>query len=190
MYVKINVDSKLISRLKGGDETAFRAIYDQLYKHIFHLLYSLVKDHEQSEDLLQETFVCLWTNRGKLEETQSLYPYVYIIAKRLALDHFRREMADVRWKVYSRQYQDEISNDTEEFINTTDLNRFTKLAIETLPKQQRLVFILNKNEGLSYDEIGERLQISRNTVKNHLVCAVKALKIYFMKNYIVFFFFF
>jgi len=190
MYVKINVESKLISRLKGGEEAAFRAIYDQLHKHIFRLLYSLVKDQEQTEDLLQETFVCLWTNRGKLEETQSLYPYVYLIAKRLALDHFRQKMADVRSKVYFRQHQDENSNYTEESINAADLDRFTKLAIETLPKQQRLIFILNKNEGLSYDEIGERLHISRNTVKNHLVCAVKAMKIYFMKNYIIFFFFF
>lgn len=188
MFVKINIDSKLILRLKGGDESAFREIYDQLYRHIFRLLYSLVKDQKQTEDLLQETFVCLWTNRAKLKETQSLYPYVYLIAKRLALDYFRREMVDIRSKVYFSQYEDKRSNCTEESINISDLNKFTKLAIDTLPKQQRQVFILSKNEGLSYDEIAERLHISRNTVKNHLVCAVKTVKIYFVKNDIIFFF--
>lgn len=182
MFVKINIDSNLISQLKRGDEKAFQTIYNQLYKHIFSLLVSLVKDQEQAEDLLQETFVRLWLTRGQLEESKSLYPYVYLIAKRLAIDHFRKKMLEVRSKESFQLYQKGISNQTEEFINASDISRFTKVAVDSLPKQQRQVFILSKNEGLSYDEIAERMHISRNTVKNHLVSAVRTLKIHFLKN--------
>lgn len=182
MSVKIEVATELITRLAVGDEAAFRVIYDLLHERIYRLLFALVKDREQTEELLQETFVSLWLNRKKLNPDQPLYPYIYLTARRLAIDHFRKKMTEINAKQYLTRQQTEYSIETEEMVNVADLQRLTEEAIKALPKQQQTVFILSRNEGLSHDEIAERLQISRHTVKNHLVSALKALRIYFVRN--------
>lgn len=186
---KIEVSAVLITRLIAGDETAFRAIYDQLHKRLYHMIFSLVKNHEQAEGLLQETFVNLWLNRAKLNESQALYPYLYLTARRLAIDCFRKKMTESNAKSHLKWYMEAESNETEDLIAAMDLHRFTETVVKKLPKQQQTVFMLSRNEGLSYDEIAERLQISRNTVKNHLVCALKTLKGQFIKNGITYLFF-
>ncbi|WP_257658471.1 RNA polymerase sigma factor [Parapedobacter lycopersici] len=189
MPLKIEVAAEVVANLKEGDEAVFRAVYDQLHKRIYHMLFLLAKDHEQAEELLQETFVSLWLNRSKLIPSQPLYPYVYLTARRLAIDHFRRKMTEAEAKRYLTNHLTESSDETEHMVNAADLHRFTEEAIKKLPKQQQTVFILSRNEGLSYDEIAERMQISRNTVKNHLVNALKALKIHFVKNNITYLYF-
>lgn len=189
MSLKIEIPTADIARLIAGDEAVFRVIYDQLHKRVYHLLFSLVKDRQETEELLQETFVSLWLNRGKLNPTQPLYPYVYLTARRLAIDFFRRKLTESNAKEYLALHQRRYDHETEETINATDLHRITEDAIRKLPKQQQTVFILSRDEGLSYDEIAERLHISKNTVKNHLVSALKTLRTYFIKNNILYVYF-
>ncbi len=189
MSQKIEVATALIIRLQDGDEAAFRAIYDQLHERVYRLLFSLVKDHEQTQELLQETFVSLWLHRAKLNASQSLYPYIYLTARRLAIDYFRKKITETDAKVYLKQRLVEEINDTEQTLAALDLQHFTEQVVKTLPKQQQTVFILSRKEGLSHDEIAERLQISRNTVKNHLVGALKTLKLHFAKHDITYLYF-
>jgi RNA polymerase sigma-70 factor (ECF subfamily) len=188
MTLRVEISDVLIAQLREGDQMAFRAIYDQLHGHLYRMVFSLLRDRENTEEVVQETFINLWINRTKLNQQQSLYPYVYLIAKRMAIDHFRKKITETDTRAYLRLKLEEEINDTEETVFASDLQRFTDAAIKTLPQQQQTVFILSRIEGLSYDEIGERMQISRNTVKNHLVCAVKTLKLHFVKHNIVYLF--
>jgi len=189
MSARIEVSAILISQLQKGDEAAFRAIYNQLHQRIYRMLFALVKNHEQTEDLLQQTFVNLWMNRTKLNESQPLYPYVYLTARRLAVDHFRKKILEDNAKVYLTQHHERQGEYTAEAHAAMDLQRFTEEAIKTLPRQQQTAFLLSRYEGLSHDEIAERMQISRNTVKNHLICALKHLKRHFVKHDIMYFYF-
>lgn len=182
MSVRIKVSATLISQLREGDETAFRAIYDQLHQRVYRMLFSLAKNHEQTEDLLQQTFVNLWQNRANLNESQPLYPYVYLTARRLAVDHFRKRVLEADAKTHIQQNHEEQGDYTAEAYAALDLQRFTEEAIKSLPKQQQKAFLLSRYEGLSYDEIAERMQISRNTVKNHLISALKHLRRHFIKH--------
>ncbi len=189
MSTKIEISDALISQLKAGDEAAFRAIYDQLHGRVYRMLFSLVKSREQTEDLVQQTFVSLWLNRAKLAESQPLYPYVYLVARRLAVDYFRKKILETDAMTHLKRYHDEQQDFTVEAYIASDLQRFTEEAVKALPKQQQMAFFLSRHEGLSYDEIAERMQISRNTVKNHLISALKNLKRQFVKNDIIYFFF-
>ena len=67
-----------------------------------------------------------------------------------------------------------------------DLLQITDEVLEKLPKQQQVVFRMSRLEGLNYDEIAEQLNISRNTVKNHLVQAVKNIRFHFDKKGILY----
>lgn len=173
----------------NDDEVAFREIYDLVHQQIYRLLFSLVKDQHFTEELLQETFIRLWLHRKKLNVDQSLYPYIYLIAKRLAIDHFRKIMTESDVKTYLSTHLDDRVNNTEESVDYSELNQYINRAIQFLPKQQKKVFVLSMNEGLSYDEIAERMQISRNTVKNHLISARKTLRIHHASHFVSVFLF-
>ena len=181
MSARIKVATELIVRLKKGEESAFRAIYDALHERIFRMVKSLVKDTLKAEEIVQDTFVKLWLHREQLDTQLSLYPYVYQTAKRLAIDHFRRHMLENKALDHLLYTADQQTNNTEEAIAYGELNHFTDETIRRLPAQQQAVYMMSRVQGLSYDEIAAQLQISPNTVRNHMVSALKFIKLQFSK---------
>ena len=179
----------LIAQLQLGSEAAFRKIYEQLHLKVYRFIFALLKDSCQSEEILQETFVSLWLNREKLNVELPLYPYLYLTARRLTIDAFRKVNTEYQFKERLQFLQSESTNETEEQILMVDLQGLTKEAINLLPQQQRIIFQLSRMEHLSYDEIATQLNISRNTVRNHLVSALKTLKAHFIKHDITYLFF-
>jgi RNA polymerase sigma-70 factor (family 1) len=180
----------LIERLRRGDEGAFKSIYDTLHKQVYALIFSIIKNQEQSEDILQETFISLWVNKEKLTAVQPLVPYIYLTARRLTIDTFRKNASESHFKENLTFRLSEMSTNTEDKIVADDMQAYTNTIVNTLPLQQQMVFRLSRQEDLSYDEIAERLHISRNTVRNHLVCALKTLRSALTKHVISFLLFF
>ncbi len=170
------IDSNSIKRLIAGDETAFTAVYMLYSAKTYRLAYRFLKDQGQSEEIVQETFITLWLNRNKLDPDGDLWLYLYVISKRLSINSLKLicKSTDQRNVLIRNTTQEH--NSTEEDVIAHDLEVFTQKIIEKLPPQQQLVFKLSRNEGLSYKEIAEELKISPNTVKNHMIQALKTLK--------------
>jgi RNA polymerase sigma-70 factor (ECF subfamily) len=170
------IDEDAIRRLIAGDESVFTSVYELHSEKVYRLAYRFLKDKEQSEEIVQETFINFWLGREKLDPTGDLWLYLYVISKRLSLNALRKiGRSSVLVEKLLQQISD-LQNNTEEFVVTHDLEQYIEKAIDKLPHQQQLVFKLSRIEGLSHKEIAEQLQISPNTVKNHMVEALKTLK--------------
>ncbi len=165
-----------IKRLREGNESAFQHVYQSLAPKVYGFAYRFLKDKAQSEEVVQEAFITLWENREKLDQERPLEPYLFTISKRLVLDSLRKATSSQALREKLMLKISENHNETEESIILSDLMAFAEKAIRELPRQQQVVFRLSRFEGLSYEEIGERLNLSKNTVKNHLVVALKTLK--------------
>ena len=171
------VDPDLIVRLSRGDEAAFAAVYEIYSRPLYYFSYRFLKNREQSEDIVAESFLNLWINRDKLDASYPISPYLYTTARRQTLNVLRsistsKVAQEKLWFKFN-----EAHNETEEAILVADLERFSEKSIIKLPQQQQQVFRLSRRDGLSYDEIAQMLDISRNTVKNHLIRAVKTLRV-------------
>lgn len=168
--------TECIAALISGDENAFTLVYQEYSAKVYRLAFKFLKDKELSEEVVQETFISLWLSRQKLDTAGNMWLYLYVIAKRLSLNTLRQvsKSADLTEKLL--QNIKEEHNNTEEDILAHDLEQFTDKLIEKLPRQQQLVFKLSRIDGLSHKEIAEQLNISQNTVKNHMVEALKTLK--------------
>mgnify|MGYP001056786673 CR=1 FL=1 len=174
-----NTDVELIQRLKQGDESAFRQIFDIWHKKLYHFSLRYLNSREEAEETIHDTLLKVWSSKEKLDEFSLIDPYIYTICKRICLNKIReaarsKAAAAALWN----KYQD-ISRSTEEALNLAELERFTEIALQKLPRQQQLVFRLSRYEGLSHQEIAERLQISKETVKKHSAEALKALRTHF-----------
>ena len=181
-------DFELISRIKEGDESAFRIVFDLYSSKLYAFSYRFLKEKEPCQEVVQEVFLNLWINRAKLDTQYPIAPYLYTITRRLTLNVLRhvatsQSAMDKMWLNVKK-----VSNETEEEVFLEDLSRFTEQVLSKMPKQQQLIFRMSRHQELSYDEIADELNISRNTVKNHLVAALKTLRTQLNKAFSILFF--
>jgi RNA polymerase sigma-70 factor (family 1) len=170
------IDSKCIQQLIAGDESAFTIVYELYAEKVYRLAFRFLKDREQSEEIVQEAFIKLWLNKEKLSADGNLWLYLFVITKRLSINALRQicKSTDLMEKLLHEIKEQH--NTTEEDVFLRELEQYADKVIATLPRQQKLVYMLSRNKGLSHKEIAEQLHISPNTVKNHIVEALKTLK--------------
>ena len=178
-------DTDLVARLRKGDQSAFEAVFEAHYRKIYHYALRLLHDESLSEDIVQDTFMHFWLHCAELEGHRSVVPYLYVIARRTIIDHWRKAAT-------SKAFLDRLflrvqtyANATEEEINANELTHITEAGLQQLSDQQRTVYVLSRDEGLTYQEIADRMQISRETVKYHLVNALKILRMHFHQHGVI-----
>lgn len=169
---------ELFADLAAGNEKAFDVIYRHYSKRLFLYVRKLVKTPELAEELIQEIFVQIWMNRQAFSDVQYPVSYMYSIANRQALKYLKKVASDERILKSITDYSEFYRNETEEQVNLRESARTINQAVAELPAQRRLIWELSRNEGLSHDQIAERLSISRHTVKNQMVQALKHVRHY------------
>jgi len=174
--VDVLIVNNQIQQLILGDEAAFRAIYDQHHEKIFRLAFRYLKDKQLSEEIVQETFIKLWLTKTELNPEGDIWSYLSLISKRLSLNSLRQISKSTSLTIKLLSNIQEAYNGTEEKIYANDLEQITEQLIHKLPRQQQQVYQLSRVKGLSHKEIADQLCISPNTVKNHMVQALKTLK--------------
>ena len=171
------IESEVIQRLRDGDEGAFNEVYAQFSSKIYKVAYRILQDSTQSEEILQETFISLWVNKEKLDISGDLWVYLFVIAKRKSFDILRDVKKSQVLQDWLVNTFDELKNSTEEKIIVDELQRITDSILDSLPGQQQKIYRLCRLENLSHSEIASKLNISTNTVKNHMVQANRTLKL-------------
>ena len=172
----IELLSKKISQ--NSDQQAFKELYlvyfDRLYKFSFSILHS----SEFAEEAVNDVFLNIWQKRNKLKSIDNLTNYLYISTKNTSFNYlskFRKERNTTLDEVLVRFEIDELTPETAFF--TSEVRTEIEQAINQLPPKTKLVFQMAKVEGLKYKEIAEILNISVNTIDNHIATAIKKLSI-------------
>lgn len=181
------VDRNAIQQLIAGDESVFTIVYELYSEKVYRLAFRFLKDEKHAEEIVQETFINLWLSREKLNADGNMWLYLCVISKRLSLNALR-QIGKSSILVEKLLHEiSELQNTTEEEVIAHDLGHYAEKIVDKLPRQQQLVYKLSRVEGLSHKEIAEQLQISPNTVKNHMVEALKTLKTHLKYSDFLFF---
>lgn len=171
-------DSMLLQLIGEGDETAFNEIFDRYRNRLYNYLVKVTKSKESAEEATLDVFLKIWNAKGMLHEIINFEAFLFRVARNKAMDYVRKAASN-------RLVQQEIWEDLEKLVSETTadqkiLSAETELAINTainkLPPQRQMAFRLSREEWLSYDEIAERMHISRNTVRNHIVAALQFIR--------------
>lgn len=178
---KFTREKKLLQRISEGDEIAFREIYD-LYKERFYAAgLKMTRSQDIAEEIVQEVFVSLWMRRSVLLNIENPDSYLFAIVYNSISAHFKKLALEKTMKQRVSERMPEGECLTEDKLIEKENTRLLQHIIDGLPPQQQLIYHLSREEGLSREEIASRLQISPNTVKNHLLKACKYIRIHFSK---------
>lgn len=134
-------------------------------------------DREVARELVQGVFVAFFHYRSAASEISSLKAYLYTMLKNRILDHFRHHQVREQYKTYATHLQaDAHVNDVDAYVDTRELEKCLQEEILKLPPQCRQVFRLRREEELSNKEIAHQLNISENTVEQHMRKALRLLR--------------
>ena len=163
-------------------EDLFSEIFRQHEQRLYTLALRLTKSDEVAKDIIQEVLMKLWEQRKNIHAIKNKEAWLYKLTENKVIDFLRKAAADDRLKKKIWENLQQILNDTEQHLEAKEYNQVIQKAIEQLPPQRRLIYQLNKEEGLDYQEIATELQLSKHTVKNQLFSAVQAVRRFISKN--------
>lgn len=164
-----------MQRLATGDEGAFTAIFRQYYPRLVSFTVKITKTEHLAEEIVQEVFLRLWKRREEFRQSNYIGSWLYRVASNLAFDFLKKAASENKLLDYYRHRPDEFGDSTAD-LEAKETNALVHDTVEDLPPQQKRVYRLSREEGLSHQEIADRLQISPNTVKNHLSKALQAIR--------------
>ena len=166
---------KLLKNLIQGDVLSFEEIYKKYNRKIYSFSLRYLKNKEDAEGIVQEVFLKLWEHSSKLKKDSNLNAWLFTVTFNAIRKHFRKLAGE---KKHMDGYARQMDKENEEISETEyyDLLEKATHLIDKLPPQQKKVFLLRREKGLSSAEMAEELKLSRKTVENHLNRARSFLK--------------
>jgi RNA polymerase sigma-70 factor, ECF subfamily len=184
-------DEKIhVKRARAGDKEAFRILVQNCQDRLFGLVYSMVPNREQAEDLIQEIFIKAYFALESFEGQSGFYTWLYRIASNHCLDYLRKNRPDQisldrpLSDNSTMTFEDSLvapPSDHPEFSLNAPSEATALLA--ALDPDQRLILSLRELEGHSYEELSEILNCPVNTVKSRLNRARESLKAVYLQRY-------
>lgn len=177
MYNNSESDDTLIERVKNGDCDAFNPLVERYKLSLYRLMYRMVYDRDNAEDLVEEAFIKAYRSISRFEIGRSFYAWLSRIAINNAINYKKKEhgvkLEPIEW-VEHRLTDDK--NDPVELTEEKLLKEKINLAMAKLPVEYRTILILRVEENLSYVEISSVLKIPKGTVMSRLARARQKLK--------------
>ncbi len=167
---------ELIEQLKLKDEAAFKTIVYTWQNMVYNTVLGIVQSQEDAEDISQEIFVKVYESIKNFKGESKFSTWIYRIAVTQSLDHLRRKKRKKRFGFIESLFgkNDELVHDPPYFyhpgvqLENKESNTILFKAITALSENQKTAFVLNKVEGLSYQQISEIMQTTESAVDSLL----------------------
>jgi len=173
-------EKEILAAIARGDERAFNGIVRKYSPVIYpYLLYWLKQPH-LAEELTQDIFVRIWNNRAKLPGIDNFSGYLYTVARNRANTELQRLLSTPEPPPVLQT--DQLLNTPHAELELKELARIMEQAIDSLPPRRKEIFLLSRTEELTYEEIAAKLDISRSTVREHMVAALVTLRQYIKQH--------
>mgnify|MGYP001627793318 FL=1 len=175
---------ELLNRLNAEQtkEQAFKELLnlykERLYWHIRHI----VKSHDDTDDVLQNTFIKVYKNINGFKGDSKLFSWMYRIATNEAITHLNQNSK--RYSISSEELQQKAVNNlkSDVYFEGDDIQLKLQQAIATLPQKQQLVFNMKYFEDIKYSEMSNILDTSEGALKASYHIAVKKIEEYLTKD--------
>ena len=166
-------EALLFKKMQTGDWTAFNLFFKEYTERLYLYAVAFVKNRAIAEDIVQDSFIYLWTNRGKINYTGSVYAYLLSAVRNACINYKVHQQVEEKYRE-SIKVSLAVSDEEEEW---EELRQKVMTAIDSLPPKCREIFVLGAIEGVKYQDIAGILGVSVNTVKTQMKFAYRKVKL-------------
>ncbi len=165
-FLKINLAS-------GFSRADYIDLFNQSYSHIKNFIYYKTGDINLAEDIAQDTFIKIWEKRNEIKQ-QTVKSLLYTIAGNLCKNRFEHQQVVFE---FARNYQQNRTSVSPEFeLELKEFNDKLQNAIGNLKEKNRVVFMMNRIDGLTYKQIAQNLGLSQKAIEKRMKNALDELK--------------
>lgn len=153
-------DTELIARMQRGDEQAVETLYRRYYPTLFRFATSLLRSHELAEEIVQETFLTLWTRRQAIDIQGNVRAYLYTSVRNRAFQQIKHQQVVQRTEAEALREDSALAiargdPAADTIIEANELAAQVMRAIAAMPERRRIALILRWRHQLSHAEIAE-----------------------------------
>ena len=169
-------DRALVARMRTGDSEALREIVERYQSRVFALVFGIVRDEHEVQDVAQEVFLKVFTRIQAFDERSKFYTWLYRVAANAAKDHLKKRRRRPAVALEDDATVVDRGRGPAGHAAQQETRAIVREAIDSLPETYRTVLTLRELEGLAYTEIAEVLKVSLGTVESRLHRARGRLK--------------
>ena len=158
-------DELILQSLRQGSYDAFDALYMRYAPHVEAFAFCMLKNRSEAEDLAHDIFLKIWETRESIGRI-----------KNAVFDIFEHKNVQTRYEQRLLHVEDLLTDDISTKVATEDLLMIIDMAVEQMPEQRQRVFRLSRYEGLSHQQIAQKLGVTPKTVEYHIRTALAELK--------------
>ena len=174
---------ELLLKVSEGDEDAFNWLYERNWRMIYSYIEPIVKSSETTEEIVADIFLKLWQLRARVKEIENIQAYLRTAARNKALDFIK---VTARQKLKEQLYRTEIAfrtqNSPHDQLLDKEILKIVQSCVDQLSPQRKKIFLMHREEGLSYQEIADQLNLSPTTVKKTVFDAIASMR-EFLRNH-------
>lgn len=162
----------LFRRMQKGDWAAFTFFFRTYTERLYLYALAFVKERAVAEDVVQDAFIYLWTNRARIEYKGAIYAYLLQSVRNACINYRTHLEVEEKYREVIKRVEEGDETETE----WEEIRQKVMSVVNDLPPKCREIFVLGVVEGLKYHEIAERLDISVNTVKTQMKYAYRKVR--------------
>ena len=175
-------EKELLLKVAEGNEIAFRQLFQQWHQLLAGYVLRITESKETTEEIVQDVFLKIWMTREVLGEIQDFKHYLLVVSRNQSFDVLKRQLKETKKKRdWERENQQLVPTDNA----PDDYSSLIDEAIDNLPTRRKEVYLLSRHERLSYQEIADKLSISRESVKTHLKLASSSISTYIRSRMLI-----
>lgn len=174
---------ELIQGLQSGKEVVFESIFREYYVRLCNFAYSFLEDKDESEEVVQSTFLSIWEKHDNIDIQVSIKSYLYRAVHNSCLNRIKHGNVKSAHRERTKNDSQIFTEDASDHLISKELEHQIEVAIDSLPPKCGMVFRLSRFENLSYAEIADQMKISVKTVENQMIKALKILRVE-LKDYL------
>ena len=180
------IDCGLVQRIKDGDPAAFQELFYRWEEPLYCFLFKLLGSAPDAEDICQDTFATIWTNRASLAPDKNIKTFIYLIASQNTWKLLRKK------RTQDNFLKDLTANEfynipTDSLLVEKEIQLLIECVVSNLPAKTREIYTLYHTENQSYGQIAQKLGINENNVRSHIHIARKKIKEILLMAILLFF---
>ncbi len=171
--------------IKEGDSLAFDVAFKQYRELLFRHAYGILRDMDDTEDVVQEVYTDLWEKRELIPDGVSISSYLYRMTRNRVLNKLKHDKVIDKYLEHAIYQQKIELQFSDQWVLEKELAKVIESEIKKLPQRMQEIFLLSRQEGLTHKEIASLLQITEGTSKLQVSKALKILKSNVLKSIVL-----
>jgi RNA polymerase sigma-70 factor, ECF subfamily len=167
------------------DENNFRQLFNDHYSVLCKYSLRIVRRSEIAEEIVQDQFIYIWKNKDQLHFHNSFQSYLYRAVKNKSIDYLRSRFAMAEYVDDSDIAQQAAAEDPSSGMEMNELQEMVSKAVFLLPEKCHTIFTMSRFGEMKNQEIADSLDISIKTVENQITIAIKKLKAFLDKHWMI-----